>query len=430
MNRIVLIGNGFDLAHGLKTSYQDFINWYWEQRMLGLKDVHSDVSDDGLCSYKISWNNNITFHSYIFERGLSTETDWKRIKVQIEQDNYLITRKCTVFWTNICNSIATKNWVDIENEYYALLKHCVLKSDPIVPVEGLNNQFAKIQELLVEYLKEQNEENNFYERITELIYSPILERDVAISNLLDFNAFVYEWCKANANVWEMRIAAYKTKRNQRQIANILNSIHNHLGIKSYTIMDDAIQKSLVKTALSSRYSLQELSLPNRILFVSFNYTTLAERYCYDEDIFDFVHIHGDIEHPDSIIFGYGDELDEKYKDIQNKNEKEYLRFIKSFRYSESDNYRKVLQFADSDTFQIYIMGHSCGNSDRTLLNTLFEHKHCVSIKPFYHIDKEGKDNYMEIVQNIARNFTDMKLMRDRVVNKTYTKAFSDDRAQK
>ena len=25
MNRLVLIGNGFDLAHGLKTSYKDFI---------------------------------------------------------------------------------------------------------------------------------------------------------------------------------------------------------------------------------------------------------------------------------------------------------------------------------------------------------------------------------------------------------------------
>ncbi len=31
MNRLVLIGNGFDLAHGLKTSYADFINWYWGQ---------------------------------------------------------------------------------------------------------------------------------------------------------------------------------------------------------------------------------------------------------------------------------------------------------------------------------------------------------------------------------------------------------------
>lgn len=31
MNRIIVIGNGFDLAHGLKTGYQDFINDYWAQ---------------------------------------------------------------------------------------------------------------------------------------------------------------------------------------------------------------------------------------------------------------------------------------------------------------------------------------------------------------------------------------------------------------
>lgn len=64
------------------------------------------------------------------------------------------------------------------------------------------------------------------------------------------------------------------------------------------------------------------------------------------------------------------------------------------------------------------MGHSCGNSDRTLLNTLFEHKNCVSIKPYYYQKDDGSDNYMDIVQNISRNFTDMKVMRDRVVNKT------------
>lgn len=29
MNRIIIIGNGFDLAHNLKTGYKDFINDYW-----------------------------------------------------------------------------------------------------------------------------------------------------------------------------------------------------------------------------------------------------------------------------------------------------------------------------------------------------------------------------------------------------------------
>jgi hypothetical protein len=32
MNKLILIGNGFDLAHGLKTSYTDFIDDFWEQK--------------------------------------------------------------------------------------------------------------------------------------------------------------------------------------------------------------------------------------------------------------------------------------------------------------------------------------------------------------------------------------------------------------
>lgn len=31
MNRLILIGNGFDLAHGLKISYKDFIFWYLDE---------------------------------------------------------------------------------------------------------------------------------------------------------------------------------------------------------------------------------------------------------------------------------------------------------------------------------------------------------------------------------------------------------------
>ena len=85
----------------------------------------------------------------------------------------------------------------------------------------------------------------------------------------------------------------------------------------------------------------------------------------------------------------------------------------------------MLAFINSAPYQVYIIGHSCGNSDRTLLNTLFEHKNCISIKPFSYIKEYGSDNYLEIIQNISRNFTDMKLMRDRVVNKTYRKKLLD-----
>ena len=161
--------------------------------------------------------------------------------------------------------------------------------------------------------------------------------------------------------------------------------------------------------------------PDRVMLLNFNYTSTADMYMPNDDNMHFPinHIHGDLSNPDSVIFGYGDELDEKYQEIRNLNNNELLKNMKSIRYLEDVNYRNLLTFIESAPYQVYIMGHSCGVSDRTLLNTLFEHPNCVSIKPFYYVNEQGQDNYIEIVQNISRNFNDPKKMRDRVVNKTY-----------
>lgn len=40
MNRLILVGNGFDLAHGLRTSYKDFISYY-------LAKVFDSFGDNG-----------------------------------------------------------------------------------------------------------------------------------------------------------------------------------------------------------------------------------------------------------------------------------------------------------------------------------------------------------------------------------------------
>ena len=165
-------------------------------------------------------------------------------------------------------------------------------------------------------------------------------------------------------------------------------------------------------------------LPDQILLLNFNYTTTADMYLYKNSGFEVNHIHGTLgDDMNHIIFGYGDEMDDDYKTISKLNDNDYLTNIKSIRYLETDKYRKLLRFINSDYYQIYIMGHSCGNSDRTLLNTLFEHPKCVSIKPFYYQwqDERGEwqDNYIEIIQNISRNFNSMQTMRDRVVNKEF-----------
>lgn len=51
INRIILVGNGFDLAHGLATRYADFINWYWKQWASCLLRSPHKIETDKLCSF-------------------------------------------------------------------------------------------------------------------------------------------------------------------------------------------------------------------------------------------------------------------------------------------------------------------------------------------------------------------------------------------
>ncbi len=162
--------------------------------------------------------------------------------------------------------------------------------------------------------------------------------------------------------------------------------------------------------------------PRRTLLLSFNYTHTANNLygeAEERSDFEIIQIHGELDNlSNPMIFGYGDEMDEGYKKIVSFNKNDYLTNVKSIRYLETGHYRNLLSFIDSATYQIFVMGHSCGNSDRTLLNTLFEHKNCLSIKPFFHQKDDGTDDYINTIQNISRNFKDATMMRDRVVNKT------------
>lgn len=356
MNRLVLIGNGFDLAHGLNTRYEDFIYWYWKNRIMGLIRELGKESYDHLCKLtilnEISWSAFISLNSYSLR-----ECGGKELYEYLVSHTEAFKIEHRYLFEKIHNNIETKRWVDIENDYYSLLflKTVSLKGYSEAEVKFLNAQLDLLRGLLVDYLKEEEEKVTIANNsIKDKIHRPIAECEISVTNLNNTDK-----CK------------YKTI--------------------------------------------------DRIMLLSFNYTKTPQLYICDNSEIEVNYIHGCLNNPKSIIFGYGDELDDEYKRIQNLNENECLRHIKSIKYLEADNYRRMLEFVESSPFQIVIMGHSCGNSDRTLLNTLFEHKNCVSIKPYYYKNTEtGKDNYLELVQNISRNFKDMKLMRDRVVNKLFT----------
>lgn len=397
MNRIVLIGNGFDLAHGLKTRYEDFINWYCDQRVYGFVGNLSDISSDILCSFQDLrhqvWNVNAFANGFNLNHAKGKDIVDHLIK---NKEFFKITM--SPFFENIYKSIETKGWVDIENEYYDLLKKYAIKESATDNLHELNIQLQYVQSRLTEYLIGCQQGANIISEIVEKIYAPIKMSDISIEGQSNIIEHIQKWWLIqNDNVLQEKANRYHD-----------NSLIE--GLKSY-------KYNLEHNIYNMEYP-RLFMLPDVIMLLNFNYTNTTDMY--SNNMVSFVnHIHGVLDKPESMIFGYGDELDDNFKKLLDANENECLRNVKSIKYQESDNYRNVLAFIESAPFQVCIMGHSCGNSDRTLLNTLFEHKNCISIKPYYYIKQDGTDNYLELVQNISRNFTDMKLMRDRVVNKTY-----------
>lgn len=351
MNRLIIIGNGFDLAHGLKTSYKDFINWYWEQRVKALRNYTSRISDDGLCSLSLSrFCQESNWKEYINITEESQE-DFHFTTKSLQNNVFVDVREYDLL-NAIDKKIESKKWVDIENEYYDILKQHYIINDIC---RSLNNQLHLLQEKLVEYL-------NSLQGIS---------------------------------------------RNE----DILNLMTDPINAKDVSICD----RTKVKNDIGEEYYNQNSWDAESIMILSFNYTKTAKYYIKPN----FVHnyIHGELSKPNKIIFGYGDEFDKGYNDLRDRNDNELLKNIKTVKYLETGHNKKMLEFIESAPFQVFIMGHSCGNSDRTLLNNIFEHENCVSIKPFFYVKPDGTDNFQELAINITRNFTNTNLCRYRVVDK-------------
>jgi hypothetical protein len=386
MNRLVIIGNGFDLAHGLPTSYKDFIDDFW-------KYFNTNCNSD---EYQKLISTNNAFNGYYSGyRSIENFDDLKANLKNYSKDygynydfnnfvctgtnrNVIFEFKSDFFKAiNIKNS---ENWVDIENEYYRRLK-IIVKITSLSKIEKkdrvikLNLEFNQVKDLLEKYLKE---------KVDDKYEFRLFENNQIKDILLPETEFPFD---------EKQYLKEFQQRDQLYVKEFLD-------------------KSKIK-------------YDHLTHFLNFNYTKVGQLY-FDEFPYtkQLNYIHGKINNSiNKVNFGFGDEMDDDYKMIENIDDNEYLKNFKSFQYLQNSNYKNLLDFVENEKFQIYIMGHSCGLSDRTLLNTIFENKNCISIKVFYHKYKEKNrdgsyDNYTEIIQNISRHFNKKNLMREKIVNKT------------
>lgn len=398
INRLIIIGNGFDLAHDMKTKYKDFVNGYLEQEIGKHRGWDSPKkTEDKLMSIIPSKNPVEVLHDK-YNDNLTPKENLDKVRAC----GYDI--KLSPFFDKIIEDIEEKNWVDIEYAYYEYLRDIcnkpeLSKKEVSEKIDELNGEMKCITSELAKYLRKQDEEyknTNDAEMILEII-RPLRSQEMAVSAEKYWNEFV---------VQRENNSSYQDKT------------------KYFRDNDFYVEPKYKSDDETDVYKL----FPEKVFLLSFNYTRYIESKfrnilptmlvnAFDGDQI-VHHIHGDLNDENSIIFGYGDDSDEMYESLLNKHNR-LLENDKTTRYMSSAKYKNLFGFIESAPFQVCIMGHSCGGSDRTLLRDIFQHKKCISIKPYYWEQSKDKNNYQDILTNIRRCFDDKKLMRDRVVNKEY-----------
>lgn len=403
MNRIILIGNGFDLAHGMKTSYKDFLNDYYITKF---EEYQNSVSR----SYGFECDE-FSIHDSTRYINCFNFKDLERFGIRLLYKNK--------FLEELSDKLNLQNWVDIENDYYQHLltflntKYKTYNGDTI---DKLNEDLESIKKLLENHLLKVFKKFSINEAIQKYIDEQF------------YSEFHYDELSEDIKnkIFQQGWEYIQSVKSELMRTNLKNGKDWNRNILPASALDLITNSSLVKKEDFFKNLHEKSSLITDVIkgtvIVNFNYTTTEENYLRKST--KVIHIHGELKNENNpIIFGYGDEFDANYSLIENNGNDSFLDNMKSINYSQTGNYKKVLSAINEDSYQICIYGHSCGNSDRTLLKTIFEHDNCASIKIYYreYLDSAGvlKDNYLDIYKNVSRNFDDKVKLRDRVVNKTF-----------
>lgn len=260
MNRIILIGNGFDLAHKLKTSYRDFICDYISKSVNNF--FHKNVHVDPLMEIKCRFSN-IKYHDS--HHNSQPETAIKDLESLNKSEYYHVNIKSSFLFETL-KKVGQINWVDLENDYFEeLLKYKNKLNFDFEKVRILNEEFEYLKTCLEEYLHRYQTENReiFNDEYSGIFCETIEGNDIVTINMADERPSRVMLLSFNYTDTLEHYLEECSKRNQTEVIYIhgqLKSKTNPLIFgfgdeydKNYLEFEDIKNKELLKHIKSFGY---------------------------------------------------------------------------------------------------------------------------------------------------------------------------------
>ncbi|MFC4721665.1 AbiH family protein [Geojedonia litorea] len=348
MRTVLLIGNGFDLAHGAPTSFIDFSEYLLKEVLV--PDLISYLNEDGNTAFFEPSIIERSKYCVFTENDLTHSTKWNLFGVLEfdEQKRYeMMLRNMDAWLEHLSNKLLrklfkekSKYWFNIEDTFYRYLKVIYHQhkssnySDTYLSqLDTLNFEFSEIKNLLKKYL-----------------ISVVVEKNSSIGLFFE---------------------------NLKKGHNFLNG---------------------------------------ELVIINFNYTDTIKQYNLSGNSICFYYpIHGTLK--DEIIFGYGNDKDKEYQDIKDVGEDKYLEHFKTHKYLLNSVYQNLYReiVTAKEPYEVHVLGHSLGLTDKTLLQELFISTNCKKIHLYKRTDKLG-DNSEECNQKqVERAFTTLTMAASRII---------------
>ena len=350
---ILIIGNGFDLAHKLPTKYTDFLDFLENVRILkeempqNLEQL-SDKIDENLRQYLFNSNSsrldiNSKHQNYITEM------------YELSKDNLWIT------WFNQerkLNKTLGKYWIDFEAEI----------SKVIQKIESTLLELSPIEECI----------DNYNELRFELNKYPI------------FNLFINK-------IYDI------DKSDEINMERITEKLHNDLNklIRCFEIY----LEDFVKNIDISQLSLDIYNL-NVDKILTFNYTNTYQKLYYTDVDCDHIHGKADINNnieSDNMVLDIDDYLNEDEK-FTNTNFIEFKKYYQRLIKGTNCDYKKwideINQTRSFTKHNVYIFGHSLASTDRDVLLDFIENEKTI-ITIYYNNSNQYSDQICNLVHLIG-----------------------------
>lgn len=363
---ILVIGNGFDIAHGLKTSYKDFLQFvkdfkeHDEAKRNGFEQGWSDNYD----STYISWIINLFNHN-----GNDDDRDFIVEFRILVQDN---------LWIEHFNEVSIKDgWVDFEKEISRIIQIIDegRKTKKLQVDEKTGKLSSKIEKYAFQVIEPNSEDGAV---------------EIGIDNLDDFK--------------------------ERLLTDLNKTIRALELYFSYYVEEEQLENDVEKLQVIS-------SLPiDKVL--SFNYTSTYKKLYASGRCIEYDYIHGRAKrgvgpgynlNTCNMVLGIDEYLDERernsdnefiefkkfYQRIFKKTGCQYKIWLETF---NNDNDLKAL--ANREDINIYFYGHSLDVTDKDVISELIRQPRAKTTI-FYH----NRKALGERIANLVKVITEEELIR-------------------